>query len=346
MKLFGKRKASASRSRKEGGSPAPALARLQSGLGRLFAGGGAADGRLLAGLETELLLADAGVEATGDILNRLRHRVSKRELNDADAVRGALRRELLELLLPCEQPLRPAGAQPFVVLAVGVNGAGKTTTIGKLARRYREEGRSVMLAAGDTFRAAAVEQLQSWGARNGVPVIAQHPGADSASVIFDALQSAQARGADILIADTAGRLHNKDNLMIELRKVARVLGKLDAAAPHEVLLVLDAGMGQNALAQAERFREAAGVTGIALAKMDGTAKGGIIFAVARKLGLPIRFIGVGEGDGDLRDFRAEDFIQALFPATGPAAVSAPPLSTAPASAAPSPAPLLAAAHPD
>jgi fused signal recognition particle receptor len=195
---------------------------------------------------------------------------------------------------------------------VGVNGVGKTTTIGKLARRYQAQGLSVMLAAGDTFRAAAVEQLQVWGERNNVPVVAQHTGADSASVIFDALQAAQARGIDVLIADTAGRLHNKDNLMDELRKVVRVMGKLDAAAPHEVMLVLDAGTGQNALAQASNFQDVVGVSGLSLTKLDGTAKGGIIFAIARKLGLPIRYIGVGEGVEDLRPFKAQDFIAALF----------------------------------
>jgi fused signal recognition particle receptor len=204
------------------------------------------------------------------------------------------------------------GKKPFVILMVGVNGVGKTTTIGKLAHHYRAEGRSVMLAAGDTFRAAAVEQLQVWGERHGVPVIAQHSGADSASVLFDALQAARARNVDVLIADTAGRLHNKDNLMEELRKVVRVLGKLDPEAPHEVMLVLDAGTGQNALAQAAQFQQVVGVTGLTLTKLDGTAKGGVIFAIARKLGLPIRFIGVGESAEDLRPFAAEPFIRALF----------------------------------
>jgi fused signal recognition particle receptor len=213
---------------------------------------------------------------------------------------------LLALLKPCEQPLA------VQVLMVGVNGVGKTTTIGKLARRYMGEGRSVMLAAGDTFRAAAVEQLQVWGERNNVPVVAQHTGADSASVIFDALQAAQARGIDVLIADTAGRLHNKDNLMEELKKVVRVMGKLDDSAPHEVMLVLDAGTGQNALAQAAQFQQWVGVSGLTLTKLDGTAKGGVIFAIARKLGLPIRFIGVGEAAEDLRPFEAVEFIEALF----------------------------------
>jgi fused signal recognition particle receptor len=220
---------------------------------------------------------------------------------------------LLELLKVSEQPLQIAAAKtPYVILVVGVNGVGKTTTIGKLAKRLQSEGKSVMLAAGDTFRAAAVEQLQVWGERNEVPVIAQHTGADSASVIFDSLQAAKSRGVDVLIADTAGRLHNKDNLMEELKKVVRVMGKLDATAPHEVLLVLDGGTGQNALSQAQSFKSAVGVTGIALTKLDGTAKGGIIFAIARQLGLPIRYIGVGEQIDDLRPFVANDFIKALF----------------------------------
>ena len=223
-----------------------------------------------------------------------------------------MREELLQILTPCQQPLQVTGKKPYVILMVGVNGVGKTTTIGKLARRYLGEGRSVMLAAGDTFRAAAVEQLQVWGERNGVPVIAQHTGADCASVLFDALQAAQSREVDVLIADTAGRLPNKDNLMEELKKVVRVLAKLDPSAPHEVMLVLDAGTGQNALAQASHFQQAVGVSGITLTKLDGTAKGGVIFAIAKKLLLPIRFIGVGEAAEDLRPFDAGDFIEALF----------------------------------
>jgi fused signal recognition particle receptor len=286
---------------------------LASGVGRLFLGRKEIDEALLEQLEAELLVADVGVEATMEIVGRLTDRVSRRELSDGDALLQALRQELRELLIPCEIPMQiDSDRKPYVILMVGVNGAGKTTTIGKLARRLQAEGRSVMLAAGDTFRAAAVEQLQAWGERNQVPVIAQHTGADSASVIYDALQAAKARGADILIADTAGRLHNKDNLMEELKKVVRVMGKLDDTAPHEVMLVLDAGMGQNALAQAQHFGEAVGVTGITLTKMDGTAKGGIIFAIARKLGLPIRFIGVGEQLEDLRPFGADEFIEALF----------------------------------
>ncbi|MEE4660842.1 MAG: signal recognition particle-docking protein FtsY [Halieaceae bacterium] len=285
---------------------------LSTGLGRAFLGRKQIDDALLEELETALLQADVGVDTTLEIIGKLTERVSRKDLTDTDALHAALREELLAVLAPCEQPLQPESEGPFVILMVGVNGAGKTTTIGKLASRYKGQGKRVMLAAGDTFRAAAVEQLQAWGQRHEVPVIAQHTGADSASVIFDALQAAQARGADVLIADTAGRLHNKDNLMDELSKVVRVLGKLDAAAPHEIMLVLDAGMGQNALAQAEHFLKAVGVTGIVLTKLDGTAKGGIIFAIARKLGLPIRFVGVGEQAEDLRPFAAQDFIAALF----------------------------------
>ncbi len=286
---------------------------LAAGAGRLFLGRKEIDANLLEELESELLVADVGVDATLEIVGRLAERVSRRELADGDALYKALQQELQELLSPCEAPLQVAvGSNPFVILMVGVNGAGKTTTIGKLARRYQSEGKSVMLAAGDTFRAAAVEQLQAWGERNEVPVVAQQTGADSASVIFDALQAARARDVDILIADTAGRLHNKDNLMEELKKVVRVMAKLDENAPHEVMLVLDAGMGQNALAQAEHFRDAVGVSGITLTKMDGTAKGGIIFAIAQKLALPIRFVGVGESAEDLRPFHAAEFIDALF----------------------------------
>ena len=285
---------------------------LVEGLGNLFLGRKEIDTDLLEELESQLLMADVGVDATVAIIDNLTQRVSRKELTSTDALQRALREELLAILKPCEQPLDMAGNKPYVILMVGVNGVGKTTTIGKLAKRFQAEGKSVMLAAGDTFRAAAVEQLQVWGERNQVPVIAQHTGADSASVLFDALQAAQSRGTDVLIADTAGRLHNKDNLMEELKKVVRVMGKLDDSAPHEVMLVLDAGTGQNALAQADNFRQAVGVTGISLTKLDGTAKGGVIFAIARKLGLPIRFIGVGEQAQDLRPFLAEDFIEALF----------------------------------
>lgn len=285
---------------------------LVSGLGTLFLGRKEIDAALLEDLESRLLLADVGVDATLEIIGRLSQRVLRKELTHPEALQAALREELLALLKPCEQPLQVEGHKPYVILMVGVNGVGKTTTIGKLAKRYIGEGRSVMLAAGDTFRAAAVEQLQVWGERNGVPVVAQHTGADCASVLFDAVQAAQSRGIDVLIADTAGRLHNKDNLMEELKKVVRVMGKLDASAPHEVMLVLDAGTGQNALAQAAHFQQWVGVTGISLTKLDGTAKGGVIFAIAKKLGLPIRFIGVGEAAEDLRPFQAEQFIEALF----------------------------------
>jgi fused signal recognition particle receptor len=285
---------------------------LVQGMGTLFLGRKEIDDDLLEELESRLLLADVGVDATVDIIGRLTQRVARKELTHTEALQAALQQELLELLKPCESPLSPSGPKPYVILMVGVNGVGKTTTIGKLAKLFQAQGRSVMLAAGDTFRAAAVEQLQVWGDRNNVPVIAQHTGADSASVVFDALQAAQSRGVDVLIADTAGRLHNKDNLMEELKKVVRVMGKLDPEAPHEVMLVLDAGTGQNALAQAAHFQQWVGVSGITLTKLDGTAKGGVIFAIAKKLGLPIRFIGVGESAEDLRPFEAEQFIEALF----------------------------------
>ncbi|SEA15958.1 signal recognition particle-docking protein FtsY [Microbulbifer marinus] len=283
------------------------------GMGNLFLGAKEIDEELLEDLETQLLMADVGVEATSEIVERLTDRVSRRELADGDALYQALQDELADLLDSVEAPLAvDTGKQPFVILVVGVNGVGKTTTIGKLAHRFMNEGKSVMLAAGDTFRAAAVEQLQVWGERNDVPVVAQHTGADSASVIFDAVQSAQAKGVDVVIADTAGRLHTKSNLMEELSKVRRVMGKLDPSAPHEVLLVLDAGTGQNAISQAGQFRDAAGVTGLVLTKLDGTAKGGVIFALARRFGIPVRFIGVGEQAEDLQPFKAREFVAALF----------------------------------
>ncbi|MFK7829978.1 MAG: signal recognition particle-docking protein FtsY [Congregibacter sp.] len=285
---------------------------LAAGVGNLFLGQKTIDAELLEELESQLLMADVGIEATGDIIESLTERVSRKELDDAQALMQALREQLLAILQPCEQPLALPAQGPYVILMVGVNGVGKTTTIGKLARRFQDEGRSVMLAAGDTFRAAAVEQLQHWGERNNVPVVAQHSGADSASVVFDALQAATARNVDVLIADTAGRLHNQSHLMDELSKVVRVMRKLNPDAPHEVMLVLDSGTGQNALTQAEQFRDAVGVSGVTLTKLDGTAKGGVIFAIARRLQLPIRFIGVGEGVEDLRPFVAADFIQALF----------------------------------
>lgn len=285
------------------------------GLGNLVLGQKEIDEDLLEEIETQLLVADVGMAATEQIINDLTARVKRKELADAAALYSALQASLQEVLQPVEQPLAVnSGCKPFVILVVGVNGVGKTTTIGKLAKRFQNEGKSVMLAAGDTFRAAAVEQLQVWGQRNQVPVVAQHTGADSASVIYDAIQSAQAKGVDVVIADTAGRLHNKSNLMEELAKVKRVMGKLDDTAPHEVLLVLDAGTGQNALSQAEQFIEAAGVSGLALTKLDGTAKGGVIFALSKQFGLPVRFIGVGEGIEDLQPFAAEPFVQALFKA--------------------------------
>jgi fused signal recognition particle receptor len=283
------------------------------GLGNLFLGRKTLDDDLFEELETQLLIADVGMEATNTIIESLTAKVARKQLADGDALYQALREELTNLLRPVEQPLViDQQKKPFVILVVGVNGVGKTTTIGKLAKRFQNEGKKVLLAAGDTFRAAAVEQLQVWGERNQVQVIAQHTGADSASVIFDAVQAAQARGIDVIIADTAGRLHNKNHLMDELSKVKRVMSKLDVTAPHEVLLVLDAGTGQNALSQAEQFRDAAGVTGLVLTKLDGTAKGGIIFALSKKFNLPVRFIGVGEGIDDLQPFVADDFVKALF----------------------------------
>ncbi|MCU1773739.1 signal recognition particle-docking protein FtsY [Pseudomonas sp. 13B_3.2_Bac1] len=288
-------------------------ASIGEGMASLFLGRKTIDDDLLDELETRLLTADVGVEATTQIIQRLTQKVARKELADADALYKSLQAELAAMLKPVEQPLKIASQhKPFVILVVGVNGAGKTTTIGKLAKKLQLEGKKVMLAAGDTFRAAAVEQLQVWGERNKIPVIAQHTGADSASVIFDAVQAAKARGIDVLIADTAGRLHTKDNLMEELKKVRRVIGKLDADAPHEVLLVLDAGTGQNAINQAKQFNQTVELTGLALTKLDGTAKGGVIFALAKQFGLPIRYIGVGEGIDDLRTFEAEPFVQALF----------------------------------
>ncbi|WP_168014031.1 signal recognition particle-docking protein FtsY [Halomonas salinarum] len=287
---------------------------LSEGLAGLFLGKKQIDDELMEDLETQLLMADVGIEATTEIIDRLTARVSRKELKEPQALYGALQDELAALLEPVAKDLvlPEKGQGPFVILMVGVNGVGKTTTIGKLAKRFQGQGRSVMLAAGDTFRAAAVEQLKVWGERNSVPVIAQHTGSDSASVIYDALSAAKARGIDVLIADTAGRLHNKGHLMEELKKVQRVMGKLDASAPHEVMLVLDAGTGQNALSQAATFNEAVPVTGITLTKLDGTAKGGIIFALAKQLGTPIRYIGVGETVDDLRPFAGRDFVDALF----------------------------------
>ena len=300
------------------------LARLRDGLKRtravlnsdvadLIRGRKRIDQDLLDELETLLLTADVGVDATSRIIADMAARVRRHELADPEVLISALKEELAQILRVCESPVRAAApGRPQVILMIGVNGAGKTTTIGKLARRLLQEGNSVMLAAGDTFRAAAVEQLQTWGERNGVPVIAQQSGADSASVIFDALQAATARGVDVLIADTAGRLHTKANLMEELAKIARVMKKIDPEAPHEVLLVVDATTGQNAIVQALQFNAAVPLTGIVLTKLDGTAKGGVLFAIAERLRVPIRFIGVGEALEDLRPFVAEEFLEALF----------------------------------
>jgi len=290
---------------------------LATGIVNVLVGKKEIDDEIFEEIETQLLVADVGVEATRRIIDNLTGRVGRKELIDADALYDALQEELAKLLAVVEAPLnvvRADGKKPFVVLMVGVNGVGKTTTIGKLAKRQLAEGRNVLLAAGDTFRAAAVEQLQVWGERNNVPVIAQHSGADSASVIFDALAAAQSRNADLLIADTAGRLQNKAGLMEELRKVKRVLGKLDPSSPHEVLLVIDAGTGQNAISQVREFHEAVGLTGLVVTKLDGTAKGGIVFALAEKFGIPIRYIGVGEKIDDLRVFNAKEYVAALFSA--------------------------------
>ncbi|MGD8107395.1 signal recognition particle-docking protein FtsY [Pantoea sp. FN0302] len=284
---------------------------LGSGFISLFRGK-KIDDELFEELEEQLLIADVGVDTTQRIISSLTQQANRKQLRDAEALYGLLKTEMAEILHKVEAPLDMAGKTPFVILMVGVNGVGKTTTIGKLARQYQAEGKSVMLAAGDTFRAAAVEQLQVWGERNHIPVVAQHTGADSASVIFDAIQAAKARGVDVLIADTAGRLQNKAHLMEELKKITRVMKKLDENAPHEVMLTIDASTGQNAVSQTKLFHEAVGLTGITLTKLDGTAKGGVIFSVADQFGIPIRFIGVGEGIDDLRPFKAEDFIEALF----------------------------------
>jgi fused signal recognition particle receptor len=287
--------------------------KLTDGFSSLILGKKVIDEDLLEELETQLLTSDLGVDATQTIISDLTQRVARKQLGDAEALFTALRDDMVKILQPSCQPLViPEKEGPYVILMVGINGVGKTTTIGKLAKQFQQQGKSVMLAAGDTFRAAAVEQLQVWGERNEVPVISQHSGADSASVIYDALQAAKARNIDILIADTAGRLHTQTNLMEELKKVTRVMAKLDDSAPHEVMLVLDAGTGQNALSQATQFNQAVGLTGITLTKLDGTAKGGIIFAIAKKTGLPIRYIGVGESIDDLRPFQADEFVDALL----------------------------------
>jgi len=291
---------------------------LGNGLANLIVGSKQIDDDLLEELETQLLMADVGVEATQSLIVTLTEKMNRKELKDADALMASLKYELREMLAGSAEPLEVTEPEvegkkaPYVILMVGVNGVGKTTTIGKLTKKFQAQGKKVMLAAGDTFRAAAVEQLQVWGERNQVPVVAQQTGSDSASVIFDAIDSATAKGFDVVIADTAGRLQNKSNLMNELSKVVRVMKKLDQSAPHEVMLVLDAGTGQNAISQAKLFSEAVGVSGITLTKLDGTAKGGIIFAIAKEFEIPIRFIGVGEQVDDLRDFDAEVFVDALF----------------------------------
>ena len=284
---------------------------LGSGFISLFRGK-KIDDDLFEELEEQLLIADVGVETTRKIISSLTESASRKQLRDAEALYGLLKEEMGEILAKVDEPLNIEGKMPFVILMVGVNGVGKTTTIGKLARQFEQQGKSVMLAAGDTFRAAAVEQLQVWGQRNNIPVIAQHTGADSASVIFDAIQAAKARNVDVLIADTAGRLQNKSHLMEELKKIVRVMKKLDEDAPHEIMLTIDASTGQNAISQAKLFHEAVGLTGITLTKLDGTAKGGVIFSVADQFGIPIRYIGVGERIEDLRPFKADDFIEALF----------------------------------
>jgi len=279
--------------------------------------GGRIDDDVLDELESRLVMADVGVEATERIVEHLRKRLARKELKDVEALMQGLRKSLTEILSSVEQPLEISGAaRPFVILVVGVNGAGKTTTIGKLAKRLKEQGMSVMLAAGDTFRAAAVEQLKVWGERNTVPVIAQQHGADPAAVIFDAFNAARSRGIDVLIADTAGRLQSQQGLMDELKKIKRVLARHDAEAPHEILLVLDAGLGQNAMVQAEKFHAALDVTGIAVTKLDGTAKGGILLAIAQRFGIPVRFIGIGEAVEDMQPFEAGEYVDALLASRG------------------------------
>jgi len=286
---------------------------LTEGMGSLVLGKKKIDDEVLEELETRLLMADVGMEATQRIIGDLTQQSSRNELDDVDALMAALNKKMVEILEPVAKPLliNPDN-KPTVVLLIGINGAGKTTTIGKLAKKFQSEGKSVMLAAGDTFRAAAVEQLQVWGERNDIPVIAQGKGADSASVVYDAMESAKARNIDVLLADTAGRLHTQTNLMEELKKVKRVMQKIDASAPHEVMLIVDASIGQNALVQAKEFNSALGLTGISVTKLDGTAKGGILFAVAEQVGIPVRFIGVGESIDDLQVFDAEKFTSALL----------------------------------
>ena len=288
------------------------LAKTRRGFADLFLGKKTLDQDLIDDLETQLLTADVGIEVSRNIIDSVTAQIDRKELKDVEAVKAAVRDHMQQLLAPYAQPLDTSRTKPFVILMTGINGAGKTTTIGKLARYFQQEGKKVMLAAGDTFRAAAVEQLQTWGARHNVPVIAQGTGADAASVAYDALQSATARGIDVLIIDTAGRLHTQDHLMEELKKIKRVIAKLDPAAPHETMLIIDAGNGQNALRQAEQFHKAMQLDSITVTKLDGTAKGGILFAISEKLGIPIRYIGVGEQPEDLRPFNAQEFVQALL----------------------------------
>lgn len=292
------------------------LSRTKANIGAGFFGlfkGKKIDDELFEELEEQLLVADVGMDTTLKIIENLTEKASRRDLKDGEALYGLLKEEMAEILTKVEQPLQVDSSKtPYVILMVGVNGVGKTTTIGKLAKQFQNQGKTVMLAAGDTFRAAAVEQLQVWGERNNVPVIAQHTGADSASVIYDAIEAAKARGVDVVIADTAGRLQNKSNLMEELRKIVRVMKKIDDSAPHEIMLTLDAGTGQNAISQAKLFSDVAPITGITLTKLDGTAKGGVIFAIADQFNIPIRYIGVGEGIEDLRPFETQEFIDALF----------------------------------
>lgn len=292
------------------------LSRTKANIGAGFFGlfkGKQIDEDLFEELEEQLLIADVGMNTTVKIIENLTEKASRNDLKDGEALYGLLKEEMADILSQVEQPLVVDTTKtPYVILMVGVNGVGKTTTIGKLAKQFQSEGKKVMLAAGDTFRAAAVEQLQVWGQRNNVPVIAQHTGADSASVIYDAIEAAKARGVDVVIADTAGRLQNKSNLMEELRKIVRVMKKIDDSAPHEIMLTLDAGTGQNAISQAKLFSDVAPVTGITLTKLDGTAKGGVIFSIADQFQIPIRYIGVGEGIDDLRPFESKDFIEALF----------------------------------
>ncbi|MCF6768150.1 signal recognition particle-docking protein FtsY [Thiotrichales bacterium 19S11-10] len=287
--------------------------KLGNGLFDILLGKKIIDEELIDDIEVKLLTADIGVEATQTVIGAIRDKVARNELQTIEQLTDLLKTRLNEILAPVSQPLNiNTEHKPFVLLMVGINGAGKTTTIGKLAKQFQNQGKSVILAAGDTFRAAAVEQLQAWGAKNEIPVVAQQTGADSASVIFDAVQSAKSRNIDVVIADTAGRLHNKGHLMQELEKVIRVIKKQDSSAPHEVMLVLDSGTGQNALTQAEEFNQAVGITGITLTKLDGTAKGGVIFAIAKKLQIPVRYIGIGESVDDLAVFDSESFVDAIF----------------------------------